>query len=154
MRYRASIDRLSAGRLFPQFGHVHVAEICQHQRARDRRGAQDQHIHSVALGGQRQAFTHAKTVLFVHDRQRQHLEHDIVLYQGVGPDEQIDVTTCSTRDDLAPLLAFLTAGQDGYPQTCAFGERRDGLDVLTSQDFGRRHKHGLLSDLGHSRGRQ
>ena len=36
----------------------------------------------------------------------------------------------------------------------AFGERRDGLDVLARQDFGRRHQGGLLADLGDGGGRQ
>ena len=30
----------------------------------------------------------------------------------------------------------------------AFGQRRDGLDVLAREDFGRRHQRGLLADLG------
>jgi hypothetical protein len=36
----------------------------------------------------------------------------------------------------------------------AFGQRRDGLDVLARQDFGRRHQRGLLADFGDRGGRQ
>ena len=67
----AGIDRLAAGGLLAQFGDVHVAEIGQHQRARDRRCAQHQHVDGLALRGQREPFAHAKTVLLVDDGQRQ-----------------------------------------------------------------------------------
>ena len=46
------------------------------------------------------------------------------------------------------LLALLAAGQDRDLHAGALGERRDGLDVLARQDFGRRHQRGLLAGFG------
>ena len=46
------------------------------------------------------------------------------------------------------LLALLAAGQDRDAQAGAFGQRRDGLDVLAREDFGRRHQRGLLAGFG------
>ena len=45
----ARIDRLAARRLLAQLRDVHVAEIGQHQRARDRRRGHHQHVDGVAL---------------------------------------------------------------------------------------------------------
>ena len=36
------------------------------------------------------------------------------------------------------------------PAAC--GERRDGLEMLARQDFGRRHQRGLPAGLDHGRG--
>ena len=55
---------------------------------------------------------------------------------------------------LAPLLALLAAGEDRDPHAGALGERRDGLDVLARQNFGRRHQRGLLAGLSDGGGRE
>ena len=154
VRHRAGIDRLPSRRLLAQFGDIHVAEIGQHQRARDRGCAQHQHIDGFALGGQRQPFAHAKTVLLVDHGKRQRLEHHVVLDQRVGADQEIDLAGRQPRQDFAPLLALFAAGEDRDPQACAFGQRRDGLDVLAREDFGRRHQRGLLAHFGDGGGRQ
>ena len=60
----------------------------------------------------------------------------------------------SRARSLAPLLALFAAGEDRDAQPGAFGQRRDGLDVLARQDFGRRHQRGLLAGLGHRGGRE
>ncbi len=91
VRHRAGIDRLAAGRLFAQFRDIHVAEISQHQRARDRRRAQHQHIDGVAFCGQRQPFAHPETMLLVDHRQRQRFEDHIVLDQRMRADQKIDL---------------------------------------------------------------
>ena len=152
VRHRAGIDRLAAGRLFAQFGDVHVAEVSQHQRARDRRRAQHQHIDGLALVGEREPFAHAEAVLFVDHGERQRLEDHVVLDQRMGADQQIDLAGFEPRQDLAPLLALLAAGQDRDAKAGALGQRRDGLDVLAREDFGRRHQRGLLAGLGDGRG--
>ena len=70
----------------------------------------------------------------------------------MGADEEIDLARGEPLDDLAPLLAFFAAGEDRNPHPGALGERRDGLDVLACQNFGRGHQRGLLADFGHGRG--
>ena len=87
-------------------------------------------------------------MLFVDHGQRQRLEDHVVLDQRVGADQEIDLAGLQPRQDLAPLLALLAAGQDRHPQARAFGQRGDGLDVLAREDFGRRHQRGLLAGLG------
>ena len=70
-RHRAGIDLLPAGGLFAQFRNVHVAEISQHQRARDRRRREHQKIDRLALARQREPLMHAEAMLLVDDRQSQ-----------------------------------------------------------------------------------
>ncbi len=61
-RYRAGVDRLCPcpGRLLPKRGDVHVAEIGEHQRARDRRRSHPRRSAPLALGGEREALPHAE----------------------------------------------------------------------------------------------
>jgi len=154
IRHRAGIDRLPSRRLLAQLRDVHVAEISQHQRARDRRGTQHQHIDATAFGGQRQALAHAKTMLLVDHGERQCLEHHVILDQRVGTDQEIDLATRQPRQDIAPLLALFASGEDRDPQARAFGQWRNGLDVLARKNFRRRHQRRLLAGLGHRGGSQ
>ena len=154
VRHRAGVDRLPPRGFFPQFRNIHVAKIGQHQRARDRRGAQHQHVDRLALGGERQPLAHPKTMLLVDHRQRQRLEYHVVLDQRVGADQEIDLAGLEPRQQFAALLALFATGQDRDPQAGALGQRRDGLDVLARQNFGRRHQGGLLADFGDGGGGQ
>ena len=106
-----------------------------------------QHIDRFALVGQREPFAHAETMLFVDHGERQRLEDHVVLDQRMGADQEIDLAGFQPRQDFAPLLALLAAGQDRHAQAGAFGQRRDGLDMLAREDFGRRHQRGLLAGL-------
>ena len=90
-RNGAGIDRLATGRFFAQLGDVHVAKVCEHQRARDRRRAQHQHIDRFALVGQREPFAYAEAMLFVDHGQRQRLEDHVVLDQRMRSDQKIDL---------------------------------------------------------------
>ncbi len=108
----AGIDRLAAGRLLAQFGNVHVAEIGQHQRARDRRRGRDQHVDRLALVHQRQPLMHAEAVLLVDDGEREILEHHLVLEQRMGADQNVDVARGEAGEALGALLAALAAGED------------------------------------------
>ena len=67
MRHRARVDRRAARRLFVERGDIHVAEIGQHQRARDRRRRHHQQIRRLALARQREALMHAEAMLLVDD---------------------------------------------------------------------------------------
>ena len=115
-RQRAGIDRLAAGGLLAQLRDVHVAEISEHQRARDRRCGQHQHIDGLALAREREALVHAEAMLLVHDRERQIAEFDFVLEQRMRADQQVDITGFKARQDVGALLAALTAGEDRDPQ--------------------------------------
>ena len=90
-RHRARVDRLAAGRLLAQLRDIHVAEIGEHQRARDRRRGHHQHVDRLALAREREALVHAEAVLLVDDREREIAELDLVLEQRMRADEKIEL---------------------------------------------------------------
>ena len=49
------------------------------------------------------------------------------------------------------LAAALAAGEDGDADAGSLGKRRDRLEMLARQDFGRRHQRGLAAGLDHGR---
>ena len=146
-RNGAGVDRLAAGRLLAQFGNVHVAEIGQHQRARDRRRGEHQHVDRLALLRQRQPLVHAEAVLLVDDGQREIVEDDVLLKQRMGADHDVDVAEREAIENGLALAAALAAGEDGDADAGGFGERRDGLAVLAGENFGRRHQRRLPPGL-------
>ena len=103
------------GRLFAQFGDVHVAEIGQHQRARDRRCGEHQKIDRFAFAGEREPLMHAEAMLLVDDGERQIAKRDFVLEQRVGPDDDVDVARGELRQDRFALAPAFAPGQDGEP---------------------------------------
>ena len=131
----AGVDRLAAGRLLAQLGNFHVAEIGEHQRARDRRRGQHQHVHGLALAGERKPLVHAEAMLLVDDGKREIAERDLVLEQRVGADQQIDLAECEAVERVGALLAALAAGQDRDANAGLLGERRDGGEMLARPEF-------------------
>ena len=146
--------RLSPRRLFAQRRNVHVAEIGEHQRARDRRRREHQEVDGLALARERQPLMHAEAMLLVDDRQRQIVERDLVLEQRVGADQKIDVARRQRRQDFRALAAALAAGENGDADADGGGERRDGGKVLARQNLGRRHDRRLPAGFDHVRGGQ
>ena len=112
-RQRAGVDLLPAGGLFAQFGNVHVAEIGQHQRARDRRRGEHQKIDRLAFARQREPLMHAEAVLLVDNGEREIVKRHVVLEQRVGADDQIDIAGGERRQNLGAFAAALAAGEDG-----------------------------------------
>ena len=84
---RPCVDPLASGRLFPQGREVHVAEIGQRQRARDRRRGHGQHVDGLAFFAKSEALVDAETVLLVDHREAETGENDIVLNQSMGADD-------------------------------------------------------------------
>ena len=76
---------------FPKVRHVHVAEIGEHERARDRRCGHHQHVDRLSLLGERQALMHAEAVLFVDYGEREIAKLDLLLEYGMGADQHVDV---------------------------------------------------------------
>ena len=149
-RNGAGVDRLAAGRLLAQLRDVHVAEIGQHQRARDRRRGQHQHVDGLALAREREPLVHAEAMLLVDDGEREVAECDVVLEQRMGADQQIDLAEREALEDVAALAAALAAGEDRDADAGGFGERRDGVEMLAREDFGRRHQRRLPAGLDHA----
>ena len=69
-------------------------------------------------------------MLFVDDGQRQRPEDHVVLDQRVGAQQQVEFARCQSCKDIAALLAFFSAGENGHAQAGVGGQRRDGLDML------------------------
>jgi hypothetical protein len=86
-RHGAGVDRLPAGRLFREPRNIHVAEIGEDQRARDRRGGHDENVGRRSLGRQRQPLMHAETVLLVHHDKPEPAEFDAGLEERVRADD-------------------------------------------------------------------
>jgi hypothetical protein len=78
-RQRAGIDRLTTGRFLAQFRDIHVAEIGQHQCARDRRRCEHEKIDRLAFARQCEALMHAEAVLLVDNGERKIVEGDVFL---------------------------------------------------------------------------
>ena len=153
-RNGAGVDRLAAGRLLAQFRDIHVTEIGQHQSARDRRRGEHQHVDSFAFLRQRQPLVHAEAVLLVDDGEREIVEGNVLLEQGMGAEQEIDVAEGEPVEDFLARRSALAAGEDGDMQARRFGQRLDGVEVLAGEDFGRRHEGGLPAGLDHGRRRQ
>ena len=97
---------------------------------------------------------HAEPLLLVDDRERKVLERNLLLEQGVGAYQQIEVSRSEAVEHLRPLAPALAAGQDRDADTRGFRERRDGVEMLPGQDLGRRHQRRLAAGFDHVRGRQ
>ena len=81
-------DRAAARRPLPQGRHVEVAIERERQRARNRRGGEQQHVGRRALADQRRPLLDAEAVLLVDDDQAQPLERHALLHQRVGADHE------------------------------------------------------------------
>ena len=148
----AGIDGQPACRLLAEFGYIHVAEIGEHQRARDRRRRKHQHIDRLALARQREPLMHAKAVLLVHDCERKVIECHLVLEQSVGADKHVDLAAREPLQNVRALAAALAAGEDREARAGRRRERRNGVEMLPRENFRRRHERGLPSRLDHLRG--
>src|SRR5215831_18885227 len=75
--------------------------------------------------------------------EREVAEFDLLLEQGMGADEHVDVAERELAEDVAALASTLATGEDGNIDAGGGGERRHGVEVLARQNFGRRHQRGL-----------
>ncbi len=91
-RHGARVDRLPARRLLPQDRDIHVAEIGEHQRPRDRGRRHHQQVDRLALGGERQPLVDAEAMLLVHHGEGEVPEDDLLLEERVGADHDVDGT--------------------------------------------------------------
>ena len=153
-RNGARVDGRTTGRLFAQDRHVHVAEIRQHERARDGRCRHHQHIDSGALFAERQTLVHAKAVLLVHDGEPQIGKHNALLKKRMGTDDNVDVTGGQSRQGRFAFRRFVASCKQRQPQAYSFAQRPKTFVMLAGKDFRRRHKRRLPPGLHHMRHRQ
>src|SRR5262249_61429986 len=93
---------------------------------------------------------HAKPMLFIHHRKGEIVKDDVFLEQGVGADQEIDVTEREAIENLLASRPAFAAGKNGDANAGSFGTRRDGPEGLARENFGRRHKRGLPARYDHS----
>ena len=102
-------------------------------------------MHSRTLFLEALALRDAEAVLFVDDAQRQGVEDDVVLEEGVGADGDGRRAAGQGAQLFCAQGALVTAGeQDGLDALRGEG-RGEGLVVLAGEDFGRRHQGRLQS---------
>ena len=78
-RNGAGIDRLPPGWLFAQFLDVHVTEIGEHERARDLRRREHQHVDGFAFLRQGEPLMNSEAVMFIDHGKREIMKCDIFL---------------------------------------------------------------------------
>src|SRR6478752_323722 len=143
----ASVDWLAARRLFAQFRNVHIAEIGKNKRARDRRGGKHQHVDGLALLHERKALVDAEPMLFVDNRQGKVMEGNVLLKEGVRPDQKVDVAKCEAIEDLPAGWTAFPASEDRDADAGRFREWRNGREMLAGENFSRRHESSLPASL-------
>ncbi len=106
----AGLDRGPTGREFVEHADVEVAIDGHRRGARDRRSGHHQDVgHEVALGllAERRPLLDAEPVLLVDDDDAEVVEADGILDQGVGADQDVDLSEQQLRQD-----SFAVAGAD------------------------------------------
>ena len=83
---------------------------------------------------------------------REIAEGDVFLKQRMGADQQIDIAERQPVEDFLARGPALAAGENGDAQVRGFRQRRDRIEMLAGEDFGRRHEGGLAAGFDHRRG--
>ena len=143
----AGVDRLAARWFFAQLRNVHVAEIGENKRARDRRGGKHEHVDGFAFLRQREPLVDAEPMLFVDHRQRKVMEGDVLLKKRMRSDQKVDVAKREAIEDLLAGGSAFAAGEDRNADAGRFGERCNRCEMLTGENFRRRHEGGLSASL-------
>ena len=150
-RQRARLDRLASFGLLADRGNIHVAEIGQHQAARDRRRRHHQNVGALALVAKGEALVHAEAMLLVDHRETKIPEGDGLLKQRMRADHDVDFARGEAVEDFRARGALVAAGQQREPQAARHRERAQRLKMLARQNFGRRHQRRLPPGLDATR---
>ena len=148
-RNSAGIDRLASGWFLAQLGNIHVAEIGQHQRARNGSCGHHQDIDSLAFAGKRKALVHPEPVLLIDHCKSKIAKLDLLLEQRVRPDQDVDLAKRELLEDGAALATAFTPGQNGDVDFGESSQRRDRVEVLARQNLRRRHERSLAPAFDH-----
>ena len=150
-RQGAGVHGLASGGLLPKGRNIHVAEIGEHEGARNGRRCHDQHIHRLALFAQRETLMHAETMLLIHHRVSQIAKDHALLKDRVGAHENVDLP-CGQRRQRPVAFGDLVASRDeGEADAHALPQRKHALVMLAGENFGGRHERRLPSRLHHAR---
>ena len=91
----------------------------------------------------------AKPLLLVDDAQPQVLKFDVLLYQTVGTDDDVDLAAAQLLQHLLLLTRGAKAREDIHLDRKALHPVAEGLIVLPGQDGGR-HQDGALLAVHHA----
>ncbi len=148
-------NRLAARRAIAHHRDVHVATGGQRERPRNRRRGHQQDVGVQALVGQRAALQHAEAVLLVDHDQRQRLEGDVVLDQGVRSDDELHLPGGDLGQQPAPPGLAEPAGEQRDAEAGPEEPALERAHVLLGEDLGRRHQRHLEAVLHrHERGQR
>ncbi len=92
---------------------------------------------------------HAEAVLLVDDGEAEVAEDHLVLEQGVGADRHRRRARGQGGQLLGTDGALVASGEDDDLNSLGFKRLRQGLEVLSGEDFGRRHQGGLAPARRH-----
>ena len=141
-------DRQAVVRRRLDGAHVARAGEREVKRARNRRGAERQHVHKRAQPLEFFLVQHAEALLLVNHHQPKFLEHDVALNQPVRADDDVHRAGRQIPDD-ALLFAMRAEAREQFDAhrviRHAFAER---VEMLLRQN-GRRHQHGNLLAAHH-----
>ena len=145
-------DRGTARRLFVQARYLKLAVLGQLQGARDGGGRHGQQMDAtgagIALGLQPLALIDAEPVLFVDHGQRQPVEADGILEQGMGADGDPGLARGQGGETCAALGRGVAAGQEDRRDAGGLQHGGQSLPVLTGEDLRGRHQGGLEAGGG------
>ncbi len=129
---------------------AHVARAGQRQvkRARNRRGAEREHIHQRAQQLELLLVHHAEALLLVNDHQPQIFEGDVLLHQPVRADDDIHRAGRQVLDDALLLAAGAEAREQLDANRIIRHALAERVEMLLRQ-HGRRHQHGDLLAVHH-----
>jgi hypothetical protein len=86
-------------------------------------------------------------MLFVHNRQGKVMESNVLLKEGMRPDQKVDVAKREAIEDLPAGWTAFPASEDRDADAGRFGERSNGCEMLTGENFSRRHESSLSTSL-------
>ena len=150
-RQDARIDRLAPRRLLAQSGDIHVAEIGEHERTRDRRRRHHEKVDRLALGGEGQALADAEPMLLVDHREPEIGEGHAFLKQRMRADSDVDRSFRQCGERGAASGRLVASGHERDAQADARRERGHALVVLAGENLGRRHHRRLPAGFDHVR---
>ena len=129
---------------------AHVARAGQRQvkRARDRRGAQREHVHQRAQPLELFLVQHAKPLFLVNHHQAEVFEGDVVLNQPVGADDDVHRAAGQILDHTLLCAAGAEAGKQFDADRVIGHALAEDVEMLLRQ-HGRRHQHGHLFAVHH-----
>ena len=140
----AGLDRQA--RLGRRLDHAQVADAdeAEVERARDRRGAQGQHVDLTPHRLDPLLVGHAEPLLLVDDEEAEIGEADVLAEDPMRPDEDVDGTVGDAGDDLVLALARHEAAQHRDLDREGGEATLERVEVLLRQDGrGNEHRHLL-----------